>query len=196
MTNKITWQQNINTPDNGINFQNICNWWANIPGKEITFAQRLIPNNNLEEINWEKQRFDENFTIQTSQIRGITLYWQKLGEKNERNLTVSKLELDLDKQQLYIYSQSQQQIVIRVTIPQLNYELIELNNPQIVANMVNKNCVLLLRDEQKQVEVKLNLAPDKQLYLLSLLAKVLKLDANFKLSPEKLSQLLENLSKN
>lgn len=196
MTSKIIWQQGSNNPNNGENFNILCQWWGNLKGKQIAFAQRLVPNdNNIEAIDWENQRFDESFTIQTSEIRGITLFWYKLGEQNERNLTPQKLELDVNKQQLFIYPQSQSQLIIRVAIPQIKYQIIELNNPQIAANSVGGNCLFLLRDDQQQIEVKLNLAPDKQLYLLSLLAKLLKLDANFKLSPDKLTQLLESLSK-
>jgi hypothetical protein len=181
MATTIIWQQGSDNPDNRGNFEKICQWWDSLTGKEITFAQRLIPqNNNIEEIDWQEQRFDETFLLKSSEIRGITLYWQKIGEENERNLTANKLELDPNRQELYIYSQSQKQVIIRVRIPQVKYQLIDLNNPQIAANMIGKDCLLLLQDDRHQIEVKLKLSPDKQLYLLSLLAKLLKLDANFK----------------
>lgn len=177
MNNKIIWQQGSSNPDNSVNFDQIVNWWDNLAGQEITFAQRLIPeNNNFEDINWDEQRFDETFIPITSEIRGITLYWQKQGEENERNLTAHKLELNRETQKLDIYSQSQKQVVIRVAIPQVKYSLIELNNPQIAGNAIAKDCVLLLRDNQQQIEVKLKLSPDKQNDLVSLLTKLLKSD--------------------
>ena len=173
MTNKIIWQKGSISPDNSANFDQIVDWWGNLTALEISFAQRLIPDNlNLEDINWQEQRFDETFLVKSAQIRGITLYWQKVGEENEHNLTPNKLELDVDQQELYIYPQSQQQVVIRVKIPQVKYQLIEVNNPKIAANMLGKDCLLLLQDDQKQVEVKI------------------------KLSPEKITQLLESLGKN
>lgn len=173
MSNKIIWQKGSSNPDNSANFDQIVHWWDSLTAQEISFAQRLIPDNlNIEDINWQEQRFDATFLVKSSQIRGITLYWQKVGEENEHNLTPDKLELDVDQQELYIYPQSQQQVVIRVKIPQVKYQLIEVNNPKIAANMLGKDCLLLLQDDQKQVEVKI------------------------KLSPEKLTQLLESLTKN
>jgi hypothetical protein len=196
MSSRIIWQQGSSNPDQVVNFNTICEWWGNLNHKEVAWAQRLIPEDpNLDHIDWETQRFDEKFTIQTPEIRGITLYWYKLGDKDERNLTPKQLELDLHKEQLYIYPASQAQVVIRVVLPQVKYQVVDLNNPQIAANPLGKNCLFLLRDPQQQLEVKLNLSPEKQLYLLSILAKNLQLDAQFNLSPEKLNQLLENLSK-
>lgn len=172
MTNKIIWQQGSNNPDNGENFSILCNWWANLQGKEIAFAQRLIPNNNnIDDIDWTTQRFDEIFTIQKSEIRGITLFWYKSGEQYERNLTPQKLELYPNRQQLDIYPQSQSQLIIRVTIPEIQYQLIELNNPQIVANSQGENCLFLLRDESQQIEVKFSLSLDKLSQLLKSLSK-------------------------
>jgi hypothetical protein len=171
MSNKIIWQQGSNNPNNQLNFDQIGNWWRDLRGKKITFAQRIIPSNkNINDIDWEEKRFDETFILTSSDIRGITLYWQKIEDKEERNLTASKLELDLDQQQLYIYSASQKQVIIRVNIPQIKYQLIDLNNPQIAANMQGENCILLLQDQQKKIEVKINLSPEKITDLLKILS--------------------------
>ena len=181
---RIVWQQGSSNPDKVANFNTISQWWGSLNRKEVAWAQRLIPDdNNIDQIDWQTQRFDEKFVIQTPEIRGITLYWYKLGNNDERNLTAKKLELDLTKEQLFIYPASQAQVVIRVAIPQVKYQVVDLNNPQIAANSGGENCLLLLRDSQQKVEVKLNLSPEKQLYLLSILAKNLKLDTQFNLSP-------------
>ncbi len=193
---RIVWQQGSSNPDNVVNFNDICQWWGSLSKKEVAWAQRLIPeDNNVNQIDWQTQRFDEKFMIQTPEIRGITLYWYKLGDNAQRNLTPKKLELDLTKGQLYIYPASQAQVVIRIAIPQVKYQVVDLNNPQIAANSGEENFLLLLRDSQQKIEVKLNLSSEKQLYLLSILAKNLKLDTQFNLSPEKLNQLLENINK-
>ncbi|MGK7874562.1 MAG: hypothetical protein AB4426_15010 [Xenococcaceae cyanobacterium] len=159
METKIIWQQNSSYPDNADNFATISQWWENLNGQEIAFAQRLIPTSgNLDEIDWESQRFDEKFALQMPQIRGITLYWQKPDSEEERNITADKLELDTARQQLYIYPQSQPQLVIRVGIPEIIYQTIELKDPQIAGTSVGENCILLLRDRQQQLEVKLTLS--------------------------------------
>jgi hypothetical protein len=192
---KIIWQLNSDNPDNGVNFNTISQWWSSLKDKEITFAQRLIPDsNNIDDLSWESQRFDEQFKILTPEVRGITLYWSKLTTKDQHNLTPRRLELDLDQEALYIYPQSQPTVVIRVNLPLVKYNVIELNNPQISSNSVGKNCLLVLRDKQEQLEVKVNLPPEKQLYLLSVLAKNLKLNAKLNLTPDTLTQLLDSLS--
>ncbi len=192
---KIIWQQNSDNPDNGANFSSICQWWSSLNDKEVTLAQRLIPDSqNIAQISWENQRFDEQFKIVAPEIRGITLYWSKLTTKDQHNLTPRRLELDLDQEALYIYPQSQPSVVIRVNLPLIKYNVIELNNPQISSNSVGKNSLLVLRDKQEQLEVKVNLSPEKQLYLLSVLAKNLKLNAKLNLTPDTLTQLLDSLS--
>lgn len=159
MTSKIIWQQDSSNPDNTENFAAIIQWWESLQGQEIAWQQRLIPaSGNLDEINWEPQRFDEKFALQMPQIRGITLYWQKPDSDGERNITVSKLELKTARQQLYIYPQSQPQMVIRVGTPEIIYQTIELQDPQIAGTSAGENCLLLLRDPQQQLEIKLTLS--------------------------------------
>ncbi|NEP13058.1 MAG: hypothetical protein F6K14_23205 [Symploca sp. SIO2C1] len=156
----IIWQQNSDNPENGSNFATIQQWWANLNNQQIAWRQRLIPQvGNVREIDWEAQRFDEEFKLQSPQIRGITLYWYKPETEQERSTTPYKLELDTQHQQLYLYPQSQPELVIRVGIPQIVYQKIEITNPQCVGTKVGENYVLLLRDKQQQLEVKLTLSP-------------------------------------
>lgn len=155
---QVTWQQNISNPDNADNLAAIAQWWHNLDGKEISWQQRLISDTGyLEEIDWEPQKFDEKFLIQSPQLRGITVYWQKNNEREERNITARKLELDRVEQKLYIYPQSQEQVVICVSTPQVIYQTIEINNPQIVGKAIGDNYLLLLRDAEQKLDVKINL---------------------------------------
>jgi RNA-binding protein YlmH len=96
--------------------------------------------------------------IVNPQLRGITLYWYKPKNDQERSITASKLELDPLYKQLYIYSQAQANIVIRVETPKVKYQMIEVKNPEIA---VAKNGTILLRDPQQLLEIKISLTPEK-----------------------------------
>ena len=169
---KVTWQQNSNNPDNADNLAAIAQWWNNLQGKEISWQQRLISStDNVEEINWEAQKFDEKFPIQSTQLRGITVYWQKNNIQDERNITARKLELDKFKQKLYIYPQSQETVVICVSLPQVVYQTIELNNPQIIGKAIEDNFLLLLRDAEQKLDVKVSFNPENLAELLAMLNK-------------------------
>lgn len=158
MQGKIVWQQGSGKPDNLDNLTLIRQWWQSLANKEVTFAQRLIPQTGeVEELNWEKQRFDEAVELKNPDIRGITLYWDKIDSPQERNTTPHQLVLDTRHQQLYIFPQSQKQLVIRVALPQVIYETIELTNPQVEFSSVKGNYLLALRDTQQQIEVKVTL---------------------------------------
>lgn len=157
---KTLWQQSSSNPENADNFAIISQWWASLNGKEINWGQRLIPpDGDVSKLNWEPQQFDEVFIISNPQIRGITLYWFKPGSRQERNTTPHKLELDNLHQQIYIYPQSQKELVIRVKLPQIIYQTIEIKNPQIELTALGENKLLTLRDEQQQLQVKVTLSP-------------------------------------
>lgn len=161
MQPKILWQQNSDNPENGNNFATIQQWWTSLNDKKIAWRQRLVPQTgDISELDWEPLRFDEVFKVQTPQIRGITLYWRKPDTEQERSTTPRKLELDTDTQQLYIYPQSQKELVIRVGIPEIVYQKIELTNPQWQGTNAGENYILTLRDKQQQLEVKLTLSAD------------------------------------
>lgn len=158
----IIWEQGSNNPENADNFAIIKQWFANLNSKEITWKQRLIPpDGDVRKIEWEAQRFDESFIIFNSDIRGITLYWQKPDSPQERNTTPSKLELDSLKQRLYIYPQSQKDVVIRLALPEIFYQKFQTINPQIEVSRLGENYVLILRDEKEQIEMKVALTPEK-----------------------------------
>lgn len=170
---KVTWQQNSSNSDNADNLAAIAQWWHDLHGKEISWQQRLISStDNAEEINWEAQKFDEKFLIQTPQLRGITVYWHKGNAQDERNITARKLELDRVTQNLYIYPQSQEQVVICISLPQVVYQTIELSNPQIIGKAVGDNYLLLLRDTEQKLDVTVSLNSQKLEELLILLQKV------------------------
>lgn len=196
MDNLIIWQQQTDNPDNGLNFNTICQWWSNLANQEVNLAQRIIPDNgNLAEIDWQPQRFDEKFIITAPQVRGITLYGTRLNQEQEFNFTPSQLELNVDENELYIYLQSRNNVLIKIWQPTINYEVISLNNFKIASQQIGKNCVVLLTDKEQKIEVNFTLTPDQQLYLLSQLAKILKLNAKLNLSPETLSELLNMMQK-
>jgi hypothetical protein len=157
---RTVWQQGSSNPENANNFATISQWWASLNGKEITWKQRLIPpSGDVSQLDWEPQRFDERFLISNPQIRGITLYWHKPDLQQERNTTPHKLELDTLQQQLYIYPQSQKEVVLRVGLPEIIYQKLEMQNPQVQLTPVGENYILTLRDAQQQLEVKVKLSP-------------------------------------
>ena len=161
MQAKTIWQQGSDSPENGQNFAIIQQWWANLNDQKIAWRQRIIPETgDISELDWEPQRFDEVFKLQAPQIRGITLYWRKLDSQQERSTTPRQLELAPHGQQLYIYPQSQKELVIRVGIPEIVYQNIEIKNPQWQGSRAGENYILTLRDNQKQLDVKLTLTPD------------------------------------
>ncbi|MDJ0635276.1 MAG: hypothetical protein QNJ34_18945 [Xenococcaceae cyanobacterium MO_188.B29] len=169
---KVTWQQNSDNLDNADNLAAIAQWWNNLNGQEISWQQRLISStDNVEELNWETQKFDEKFPIQFTQLRGITVYWQKNNTQDERNITARKLELDKYKQKLYIYPQSQETVVICVSLPQVVYQTIELNNPQIIGKAIGDNYLLLLRDAEQKLDMKVSFNSEKLAELLAILNK-------------------------
>ncbi len=161
MQTKIIWQQNSQKPDNADNLAFISQWWSSLANKDVTLAQRLIPDNGaLDQINWEKQRFDEFFTLTNPQIRGITVYWCKLNSDLERSTTPYQLVLDTRRQQLYIFPQSQNQLIIRVGLPEVSYETVEITNPETECQQVANNYLLTLRDTTQHIEVKVTLTPE------------------------------------
>lgn len=168
MSNNLIWQQNSSDRDNGDNLEAIANWWSNLAGKEINWQQRLIPaSNDLQEIDWQPQKFDETFVLQTPQLRGITLFWRNEKIADERNITPSKLQLDLTQQQLYIVPQSQSQVVIKIYLPELIYQKLDLVNPQIAATIKDDSGIILLRDATQKLEIKVILSGEQLNQLLN-----------------------------
>jgi hypothetical protein len=158
-SNSLIWQQNSSQSDNGDNLKAIAVWWSALAAKEVAWQQRLIPpSGNLDELDWQPQKFDEKLVLATPQVRGITFYWRNNQVTDERNITPSKLELDLSKQRLYVFPQSQSQVVISVSLPVTVYQKLNLLNPQIAATIKNGQGIILLRDETEKLEVKVTLS--------------------------------------
>ena len=167
MKTNLVWQQNNGGADNLENLEAIATWWSNLSGKEVTWQQRLISaSGDLSEIDWQPQQFDKKLILDDSQLRGITIYWREGNSETEHNITAGKLQLDTIEQQLYIYPQSQSQVVICVSLPQIVYQKLNLDNPQIAATSKGDNYLLLLRDKQQKLELKITLdrAKIKQLF--------------------------------
>jgi hypothetical protein len=165
----VVWQQDSSNPNSANDFATISQWWASLDGKEITWQQRLLPEPGSE-INWEPQRFDETFQILAPNVRGITLYWHKPDSKDERNTTPYKLELDSLQQQLYIYPQSQRSVVIRVALPQVVYQQVKINQPQLSITPANGQSLLVIRDAAQQLEIQVSLSAEKLTELKQLLS--------------------------
>ncbi|MBW4577015.1 MAG: hypothetical protein KME08_17210, partial [Aphanothece sp. CMT-3BRIN-NPC111] len=77
-----------------------------------------------------------------------------------RSTTPHKLELDTLRQNIYIYPQSQKEVVIRVGLPEIIYQTIEIGNPQLQLTSVGEHYLLTLRDTQQQLQVKVTLSPE------------------------------------
>lgn len=162
MSNELIWQQNSSESNNSENLSAIAQWWSNLANQEIAWQQRLIPpSGNLQDIDWQPQKFDEKFILSNPQLKGITIFWRNNQATAERNITASKLQLNLTKQQLYIFPQSQSQVVISIKLPETIYQKLNLNNPQIAATFKNGNGIILLRGESEKLEIKLTLDEDK-----------------------------------
>jgi hypothetical protein len=172
MTNSIVWQQSTSHPENAENLASIARWWQDLNLKEIFWQQRLIADlGTVNDLDWNPQGFDEKFTLQIPQMRGITLYWHKSTFADERSVTPRQLVLDLEKEQLDIYPQSQPKLVIRLTKPSLIYQKIECKDPLIVGKMTEGNYILLVRDTQQQIEVKITLSLENYRQLLQDMAR-------------------------
>lgn len=197
MTQKITWQVNGDNTDN-INENNlrlISQWWSKLDQQKVSIAMRLIPpSGNVEEIDWDMpQKFDENTILESPEIRGITVYGKKQGEEKEFGYTAQRIELDLSQESLKLWLQSQANTIIRFATPVIKYDSLNLKNIEIVSNSAGKNQLVLVRDKDAKIEITFALNTNQQLYLLSQLAKNLKLNAKLNLSPETLREILELL---
>jgi DNA-binding transcriptional regulator/RsmH inhibitor MraZ len=166
---KIVWQSGINNQENTDNLHSISQWWTNLNGKEIVWVERMIPQiGGMSEIHWQPQRFDETFMIVNPEIRTDTLYWQKPDSALERNSTVQKLELDNLQQQLYLYPQLEPDMVIRIGIPEVKYQTLEIKNVEIALGEDN---IMLLWDPEQELEIKIALSSENIVKLKELLAE-------------------------
>ena len=159
---KTVWQQGSTNPENANNFAAISQFWTSLNGKEVAWRQRLIPpTGDVTELNWEPQRFDEQFLISNPQVRGITFYWYKPNTPQERSTLPHKLELDALRQQLYIYPQSQKEVVLRVGLPEIVYQKLVLQTPQVECTPKGENYTFTFRDTQQLIEVQVTLSGEQ-----------------------------------
>ena len=156
--NILVWQQNSTDLNNGDNLKAIAQWWSNLNGKEVSWQQRLIPaSGSLLDIDWQPQKFDEKFILQTPQLKGITLYWRNDKIADLRNITPTELQLDTIQQQLLIVPQSQSQVAINISLPEVVYQKVNLTNPQVAATTKDSGGIILLRDETQKLEIRVTL---------------------------------------
>ena len=156
--NILIWQQNSDDLNNGDNLKTIASWWSELNGKEVSWQQRLIPlNGDLQDIDWQPQKFDEKQILQATQLRGVTLYWHSNQVAEERNITPSKMELNPTQKQLLIIPQSQSQVVINISLPGVVYQKLNLTNPQVAATTKDGTGIILLRDEAQKLEIRVTL---------------------------------------
>jgi hypothetical protein len=153
------WQFGSTDPDNANNLATIRQWWTGLSGKKINWRQRLLSGTvDAKTLNWEAQRFDESFVLANADLRGITLYWTKVSDREERNSTPDRLELDGVRQQLYIFPKSQKELVIRIEVADLVYQSLKLHPSK--AEYVPETKTLILRDELRRVELEVVLSPE------------------------------------
>jgi hypothetical protein len=163
MESTITWTLGSSDPDAEINLARIAQWWTALAGQEIIWQQRPLLENTdreaIEVIDWSKQSLDETFTIDNPTLRGITLYWFKPNSPDERNITVGYMQLDLHNQQLDILPSSGRNYQLRITLPKIVYQKIQITDPQF-GSLIQSNgdAVLLFRDEKQRLEIQIDLS--------------------------------------
>jgi len=152
------WEHDSKDPENDANLAVISQWWANLNGKQVNWLERMIPQiGGMSEIHWEIQRFDEIFIMVNPEIRETTLYWQKPDSPIEHNSIAQKIELNNLKQELYIYPRIEEEIVLRVSLHEFEYQTIQLNNVEIT---FQEQEVMMIRDVKQQMEVQINLTAE------------------------------------
>ena len=160
MDSTITWTLGSTDPDAEANLARIAQWWTSLAGQEIIWQQRpLTENSDRNAIDWNKQALDETFTIQAPNLRGITLYWYKPNSPDERNISVGYLQLNLFNQQLDILPSSGRNYQLRITLPKIVYQKIQVTDPQFGRlTQPNGDVVLLFRDEKQRLEIQVDLS--------------------------------------
>jgi len=150
------WQTGSHDPANPECLAAIRQWWESLDSKEVNWRQRVLSGTaEASSLNWDDQRFDESFLMIRPQLRGITLYWKKSSQTDERSTTPRKLELDLLRQHLYVYPQSQPEVVIRIESKELAFR--SLNLEVTVAEYDAASQSLHLRDNLQQIEINAHL---------------------------------------
>ncbi|MEI6064707.1 MAG: hypothetical protein WCQ26_08960 [Pseudanabaena sp. ELA748] len=160
MDSTITWILGSTDPEAEANLARISLWWSSLADQEIIWQQRPVTENTDRlEIDWSKQAPDEVFAIQTPTLRGITLYWFKPSSPEERNISVSYIQLDMHNQQLDVMPSSGRNYQLRITLPKIVYQKIQVTDPQFGSLLQpNGEAVLLFRDETQRLEIQIDLS--------------------------------------
>jgi hypothetical protein len=160
MDSTITWTLGSSDPDAEANLARIAQWWTSLAGQEIIWQQRPIDENTgRDAIDWNKQALDETLSIQNPTLRGITLYWFKPNSPEERNISVGYLRLDLFNQKLDVMPSSGRNYQLRITLPKIVYQKIQITDPQFGSLIQpNGDAVLLFRDEKQRLEIQVDLS--------------------------------------
>ncbi len=162
----VFWQQGI--ADGEAKLALIKEWWQGLTGKEVLWQQRPIPeDNDLSKVNWELQKFDEEFVPLKTELRGITLYWQRPTDTAERNLTPAALRLDRQALTLDIMPDSTRNYFVRVTSKEPTYQLIRLVYPQ----MELYDNALIFKDEVTMTAIEVELTPEQVAQIVTHLQK-------------------------
>ncbi|NJN61743.1 MAG: hypothetical protein HC795_09645 [Coleofasciculaceae cyanobacterium RL_1_1] len=153
----VLWQFGSDDPSNAEALAHVQQWWSRLDGKAVTWQQRVSQGAAPIDLDWETQRFDEQFAIVAPELKGITVFWSKAGEELKRDLTASRLELDRTEQALYITPKTQPDVVVRVCVPQPKYEPIALTAS--VVTVVGET--LVIRDRGQMLEVRATLSAEQ-----------------------------------
>ncbi|PZU96328.1 MAG: hypothetical protein DCE90_09725 [Pseudanabaena sp.] len=162
MDSTITWSLGSTDPESEANLIRISQWWESLAGQEILWQQRpLTEATGSVAIDWSKQILDETFIIQSPSLRGITIYWIKPNSTEERNISVGYFQLNLFNQQLDILPSSGRSYQLRITLPKIVYQKIQLTNPQFGSvTQANGDSIILFRDEKQRLEVQVDLSAE------------------------------------
>lgn len=164
------WTYGSTDPQNPSYFETIRQWWIGLSGQPVTWRQRLIDRTtDPADLDWEAERFDEEFVISNLDVRGITLYYRKQGSDVERSTRPQTLQLSANGQYLFIYPQSQNDVVIRVGQPEARLETIDLTNPTATVATGEGRCLLTLTDAIAGTAVRVTLNAESLLALKKLL---------------------------
>ena len=168
---RVIWYQDTDSPTAASDFAQIQQWWAGLQGKEILWQQRMATGTtDWTTLDWSSQRFDERYCIKNPEIRGITLFWAKVNDPDrQQSTTPHRLEWDPSQQCLYILPRSQQGLVLRVSLPQVDYRTFSLQNPTIDQVISQGSLILTLKDPQQQLAVQVTLNAETLLTLKRLL---------------------------
>jgi hypothetical protein len=170
MESVIKWSAASGDADNEANLAAIADWWASLSGLDIIWQQREL-SSEATGIDWTIQNLDERFKIMSPVLKGITLFWRKPDQpanQDDRNITVSSLELDLNAQTLTAMPASGRQYLFRIISPKVVYRQMKLANPRVgTLRTPDGGAILLCQDDNQALEVQIVLDAESRARLLA-----------------------------